>query len=234
MQVTYIGHSGFLVETAACYYLFDYYTGTLPILQTAKPIFVFASHAHQDHYNPEIFNTLSSMGMQQITAVLSKDISAKKYPLETNGLTCQQVTFHQTYELPYNTTIYTLLSTDKGVAFLLQCPEGTIYHAGDLNDWVWSGESEQYNRQMTGSYRHEIDLLQKYQQDFLSGKPIDHAFIPLDPRQETDYANGILYFLKKIAVNKIYPMHFWDKPEIIEQFLQEHPEYTEIVQNNFF
>lgn len=231
MHTTYIGHSGFLVETAACYYLFDYYQGSLPQLDPKKPILVFASHAHQDHYNPEIFKLLRSMGMQQITAVLSKDIPAKKYPQD---ITCMKVTFYQTYELPCDTWLHTLLSTDEGVAFLIQCPEGAIYHAGDLNDWAWDGEPEQDNRQMTGSYRHEIGLLQKYQKEFLKGSSIDLAFMPLDPRQEMYYAGGMLYFLKTIKAEKVYPMHFWEQPEIIDQFLKEYPEYTQLIQKDFY
>lgn len=218
MNITYIYHSSFLIETASCYYLFDYYKGTLPKLKADKPILVFASHRHPDHYNPEIFSLLQELGMQKITAVLAKDIPAKRYP---QGIESMKVTFHQTYKLPYNTTLKTLLSTDEGVAFLLECPEGTIYHAGDLNDWVWEGETEQYNKQMTGSYRHEIDMLKD--------TPVDVAFLPLDPRQEKDYAKGILYFLKKIKVGKVYPMHYWEHPEIIDKFLREYPEYSNTI-----
>lgn len=76
----------------------------------------------------------------------------------------------------------------------MQCPEGNIYHAGDLNDWVWEGESEQYNKQMTGNYRHEIDLLNAYLQENDINNMLDVAFLPLDPRQEQDYAKGMLYF----------------------------------------
>ena len=220
MQITYINHSGFLVETDQCYYLFDYYKGSLPPLKTEKPILVFASHSHGDHYNREIFSLLKNVGMQHITAVLAKDISPKKYP---EGVEVQKVTFHEKYELPCHTTLETLLSTDAGVAFLIHCPEGTIYHAGDLNDWVWEGEPERNNRQMTGSYRHEIDLLKNVK--------IDVAFVPLDPRQGKDYANGMLYFLKKIDVKKVFPMHYWERPEIIGQFLHEYPEYAERIEN---
>lgn len=53
----------------------------------------------------------------------------------------------EVYELPCKTTVKTLFSTDEGVAFLLRCSEGTIYHAGDLNDWVWNGEPDEENRQ---------------------------------------------------------------------------------------
>ena len=224
MRVTYIGHSGFLVETDACYYLFDYYKGNLPELASDKPIFVFASHGHGDHYNPEIFEILQNLGMQQITAVLSKDISARKYP---EGIPVVKVTFHQTYELPCRTTVRTLHSTDLGVAFLVSCPQGILYHGGDLHDWVWEGEAEQDNRQMTGNYRREIDLLA----GTLEGQTLDIAFLPLDPRQEKEYAHGILYFLKKIKVRTVYPMHYWDQPEIIGKFLGEYPEYEQIVRN---
>lgn len=228
MQITYIGHSGFLVETSACYYLFDYYNGTIPSLNPCKPILTFSSHAHQDHYNPEVFDILKSMGMQQITAVLSKDIPVRKYP-QDESITCIKVASHQMYELPCGTTLHTLLSTDVGVAFLLQSSDGTIYHGGDLNDWFWNGEPEQDNRQMTGSYRHEIDLLAKHQKDVLHNVPIDIAFLPLDPRQEEHYADGILYFLKKIRVSNVYPMHFWNQPEIMHRFLGAYPEYTNLI-----
>lgn len=218
MNITYINHSGFLVETTDCYYLFDYFKGSLPRLKTDKPIRVFASHNHQDHYNPEVFRLLEEQGMQHITAILAKDIPVKKYPENIETI---KVTFHKTYELSYNTTLKTLHSTDAGVAFLIQCPEGTIYHAGDLNDWVWEGETEKYNKQMTGMYRHEIDMLEE--------ETIDVAFLPLDPRQEKYYANGMLYFLKKVAVGKVYPMHYWEQSEVISRFLEEYPEYKDIV-----
>lgn len=218
MKVTYIYHSGFLVETALCYYLFDYYKGTLPALLPDKPILVFASHGHSDHYNAEIFELLRKLGMQSITAVFSKDIPEKKYPTDVE---CKKVNFHQKYILPCDTVLETLHSTDEGVAFLVKCPEGTIYHAGDLNDWTWAEESDQYNRQMTGSYRHEIDLLKNI--------PVDVAFLPLDPRQEKYYAKGMLYFLKKVKVSAVYPMHYWEQPEIIGRFLTEYPEYKDVI-----
>lgn len=55
--VTYIEHSCFLVETAECYLLFDYYGGEVPLpaLDPAKPLLLFNSHAHHDHFSSEIF-----------------------------------------------------------------------------------------------------------------------------------------------------------------------------------
>lgn len=233
MKVFYIDHSGFLVETDRCYYLFDYYRKKLPQLDSKKPIFVFASHRHPDHYNPEVFTLLQEMGMEQVTAVLSKDISRKRYPdpeAYRGNLSVVTVNFNGTYNFSCETELHTFHSTDEGVAFLIICPEGVLYHAGDLNDWVWEGEPEKDNRQMTGSYRHEIDLISGLLRE--KGIPIvDLAFIPLDPRQEKEYDRGMLYFLKKIPVKQVYPMHYWGNSDVIRQFLQEHPEYIGVIQD---
>lgn len=225
MKTTYICHSGFLIETAECYYLFDYYVGALPTLNCDKPILVFASHRHPDHYNPIIFDKLEKLEMKQVTAVLAKDIPKKKHPSGVDVLT---VTFHQSYELPYGGgQLHTLLSTDQGVAFFIKCAEGTIYHAGDLNDWVWEGETEQYNKQMTGSYRHEIKVLK----EILADVAIDIAMVPLDPRQEKNSYRGMLYFLQNLPTKQVFPMHYWEKPDVIQTFVQEYPVYQGIVQN---
>ena len=218
MKVTYIHHSGFLVETDSYYYIFDYYTGTVPTLDPGKKVIVFSSHAHADHYNPEIFSILSSMGMN-FQAMLAKDISPKKYP---EGIYATKVYANKTYEIE-NVKIETLQSTDAGVAFIVRDPEGVIYHSGDLNDWAWDGEPEQYNRQMTGSYRHEINKL--------ANEKIDIAFAVLDPRQEKNYADGMLYLLKKVNVKKVYPMHYWNQPDIIKDFLLTYPQYSDIIVN---
>lgn len=214
MKVTYIFHSGFIVETESRYYIFDYYKGDIPPLDNSKKAIVFASHAHEDHYNSEIFSILSEMEIDH-TAVLAKDISSKKYPFDTEVLKAYA---NKTYSVD-GIEIETLLSTDAGVAYIVRDPEGVIYHAGDLNDWTWHGEPEQWNKQMTGSYRHEINKL--------AGMKIDIAFVVLDPRQEENYDRGMLYFLKKANADKIFPMHYWEKPDVIDRFNAEHPEYSD-------
>ncbi len=55
MKVTYIHHSSFLVETDENYFLFDYFEGELPEFKEDKPLLVFASHRHGDHFSPVIF-----------------------------------------------------------------------------------------------------------------------------------------------------------------------------------
>ena len=52
MRVTFLGHSGFLMESESVCLLFDWSEGELPPLPE-KPLFVFASHRHQDHPSRE-------------------------------------------------------------------------------------------------------------------------------------------------------------------------------------
>lgn len=218
MKVTYIYHSCFLAETESCYYLFDYFKGSLPALDAEKPILVLASHKHQDHYSAAVFSLLKDRGMQNMYAVLSHDIPFRTVPAD---IPCIMVSPGKSYELPQGQRLHTYRSTDQGVAFLIRDGEELFYHAGDLNDWVWEKETDSYNRQMTGSYRKEIALLAEE----LHGRPLTAAFVVLDPRQGKDYDRGMLYFLKHIQGDCIYPMHYWERPQIMDRFLQEHPQY---------
>ena len=220
MRIMYIHHSSFLVETDICYYLFDYEKGCLPKMDVTKPVFVLSSHGHDDHYNPEIFFMLNAAGMQTVSAILSDDIEAPK------NVDVLQVSPGKEYELCLGQKLTTFQSTDVGVAFLIEDQGELIYHAGDLNDWVWEEESISYNEQMTIDYRKQIDLLSGK----LNQREINAAFVVLDPRQEKDYDRGLCYFLEHIPVKKVYPMHYWGQPDIIETFLKEYPEYQSQIQ----
>ena len=97
MNVTYIHHSGFLIETEACYYLIDYFQGPIPALNPCKPVLVLASHKHHDHYQKIVFSTLKDTGVQRIYAVLSRDIPPGARP---EDVPCLLVSAGKRYELP--------------------------------------------------------------------------------------------------------------------------------------
>ena len=59
MKVTYIHHSSFLVETDENYFLFDYFEGELPEFKEDKPLLVFASHRHGDHFSRDLDSVVS-------------------------------------------------------------------------------------------------------------------------------------------------------------------------------
>ena len=181
MKITYINHSGFLIETKDCYYIFDYYKGELPLLDKKKEVIVFCSHFHKDHFNPVIFEILDDMSMTY-QAILAKDIRKRKH---LSDMKITYVYHDQTYNLDNGTQVDTLLSNDSGVAFIVKTKEGTIYHAGDLNDWYWDGEPKADNQRLTSAYRAEIRKIK--------GMHFDAAFVPLDPRQGDHYADAVSY-----------------------------------------
>lgn len=78
MKLTYIFHSGFIIDTQACILIFDYWldpAGVIPkTLSTDKPVYVFASHFHEDHFTKEIFNWRHNYPSTTFTYILSKDI----------------------------------------------------------------------------------------------------------------------------------------------------------------
>ena len=109
------------------------------------------------------------------------------------------------------------------LAFIVKTKEGTIYHAGDLNDWYWDGEPKADNQRLTSAYHVEIRKIK--------GMHFDAAFVPLDPRQGDHYADGILYFLKNIDCNVIFPMHYWNDANVIKRFITEYPQYKSRIKN---
>lgn len=220
MNISYIHHSGFLVETERFYYLFDYEKGDLPKMDPTKPVYVLSSHGHGDHYNPEVFSLLAAAGVREIRAILSDDIAAPA------GVDALSVAPEREYPLGDRHRLTTFRSTDLGVAFLIEDEQTLFYHAGDLNDWVWDDEPLSYNEQMTADYRRQIQRLC----EVLNGRTLDAAFVVLDPRQESDYDRGMCYFLENIPVQKVYPMHYWDEPSIIKTFLTDHPQYCGRIQ----
>lgn len=212
MKVTYLNHSGFLLEWEHSYWIFDYYRGTLPKLDPSKDILVFCSHSHHDHFNPEIFTLLEDY--PSTIYIFSNETRHTCRRLE------QDIHFFKSRTDNIITTtsgetlcIHTLRSTDCGCAFFIEYHGKTIYHAGDLHWWHWDGEEPSWNKQMESNYKKEID--------YLKDKKIDLAFTPLDPRQEKDYALGMNYFLENTLTNHVFPMHFWNDFNIITQYQQE-------------
>ncbi|MHB8127877.1 MAG: MBL fold metallo-hydrolase [Mobilitalea sp.] len=226
MEITYIGHSGFLIEWETCYWLFDYYKGEIPEMDSKKKIFVFASHKHADHFNPDIFKLNDKY--QDTQYVLSSDIKLSKVNNTKIGITDEILdkivsvkpsTEYELQDVNNNKIILkTLKSTDSGIAFLLYYQGKTVYHAGDLNLWVWKEETKQGNNNMTAMFNKEMDVLKDI--------PIDIAFVPLDPRQEEWYYLGLEKFLNCAKVRYVFPMHFWEKPEIIGQYKRERSMYA--------
>ena len=217
MKVTYLKHSGFMVESRNYIYLFDYIGGNIDkAIKSDKKIYVMVSHIHNDHFSKIIFDIATKH--DNVTYILSYDVvkKIKKNAIlskMTEQLNIIRVQAHEKYKID-DIVVETLKSTDEGVAFIVSEKDGTIYHAGDLNWWHWEGEPKSWNRNMEVNFKREIDSMR--------GRKIDIAFIPLDPRQEDAYYLGMNYFIKNVGANEIYPMHFWGEPRIIDRYKSEY------------
>ncbi len=217
MKVTYLKHSGFMVESRNYIYLFDYIDGNIDkAIKSDKKIYVMVSHVHDDHFSKIIFDIAAKH--DNVTYILSYDVikKIKKNAVlskMTEQLNIIRVQAHEKYKID-DIVVETLKSTDEGVAFIVSEKDGTIYHAGDLNWWHWEGEPKSWNRNMEVNFKREIDSMR--------GRKIDIAFIPLDPRQEDAYYLGMNYFIKNVGANEIYPMHFWGEPRIIDRYKSEY------------
>ena len=55
----------------------------------------------------------------------------------------------------------------------------------------------------------------------LENTTLDIAFAPLDPRQEDWYGLGMDALLNSANVRYVFPMHFRDKPEIIQKYIND-------------
>ena len=199
MRITYLEHSGFFIELEQVCLLFDYWQGDLPEPIAGKGLLAFASHCHHDHFNPEIFAYGSRWDRADF--LLGNDIrlSAKRKA----QLNIREETFHRIgpdqQAVYQDAVIRTLRSTDSGVAFLVEAEGKTIYHAGDLNWWVWEGEPQADNDAMTAAFLAEIEKLK--------GVPIDLAFLTLDGRQEGDMFRGFDHCMRHLDIRAAIPMH---------------------------
>lgn len=202
MKVYPIYHSGFMVELENHILLFDYYQKELPILSSEKELFVFVSHRHSDHYNPEVFKMTE--GFKKRHFIFASEIKDKHADI------CFM--HHDETQKINDVTVSTLLSTDSGVAFIVEVEGKRIYHAGDLNLWLWDDDTEKEAKMMKCSFMAEMKKIK--------GMHFDLAFIPLDSRQnDHDAIQAIEIFNDFSDTSVIFPMHYSNDAEIMEKRL---------------
>lgn len=216
MDFWFLHHSGVYLETENYILIFDYdknspaghvQQGVVDPSQLPKnkEIFVFASHAHHDHFYSGI--TQWAVEYDYINVVLAYDIG--EYPK------CHSVQPNQRYRFG-GVEVVCLASTDQGVGFLVKADGKSIYHAGDLNWWHWDGESLEFNQNMERDYKEYLQ--------YIKGEKIDVAFLPVDPRQESYGFLGGEYFMEVFDVGTVVPIHLWGKYSFGEQFKNAFPQ----------
>ena len=228
MRLTYIWHDCFLYEDKRLAMVFDFWKDPLrmntdaeasteshlPVflknIDRGKPLYVFVSHHHKDHYVKEIFDW--SKDFPCIHYIFSKDTA--KFARHIISPTS---TYAGTKPSPEAVTILkpgetysdSLMkveafdSTDIGNSYAVETGGETIFHAGDLNAWVWKDESteEEVNAAIAAFEKILDAIAQKY-------PVMDIAMFPVDSRIGRDYFTGAAMFVRKIDVRHFFPMHF--------------------------
>lgn len=222
MRVTFLAHSGFFLELETASLLFDWWKGELPPLLADRPLLVFASHRHEDHFTPAIFSLAE--GGRNVRFLLGKDIrlterNRARWDLSDDvAARCLALGGGETVSPVPGVTVETLPSTDEGVAFLVSLEGKTLFHAGDLNWWHWEGEDKAWNRNMEVNFKRYCEPLR--------GRHMDLAMFPIDPRLGEDGFRGARYFLELTDTACLLPMHQWEQFSFTQDFLTAFPAFA--------
>ena len=222
MTVRYIYHSCFVLENDEVIVVFDYWKDPLGYLhnileKTEKTVYVFVSHFHEDHYNPEILKW--GRGDKRITTrprlMLSYDTVRKRRV--QRSVVRDIMNPEKFYEDEFIRANY-YRSTDIGVAVALTFSNGeTAFHAGDLNNWYFEdGENLKVSLdEMEGMYMAIVRMVRADISHF------NHVMLPIDPRLESNMLRSSMQWLNKIYTDNFYPMHFWGHYGLVTDSLRE-------------
>lgn len=230
ITIRYIYHDCFIVSTDSANLIFDYWKTSddkpadtfLSLLDSGKPLYVFVSHHHKDHLNPEIFSW--GKFFPNIHFIISRDVArfCRHYLMPDSH--CKGVKPQEGSVIALRKDeqwsdslirVCAFDSTDIGNSYSIEIDGYTIFHAGDLNAWVWIDESTQ----------EEIDeALEKYRAILIKianrYKTLDYVMFPVDPRLGTQFWLGASMFVREIDCRHFFPMHF-----ALGETRQQHKEF---------
>ena len=216
MKLTYIFHSGFALETENCILVFDYWLDPAQVidrmLKCDKPMYVFASHFHEDHFNRDIFTWKKVKA--NITYLLSKDIlKHRRAGREEADIWLAKGGSWQDGLIQVNAAG----SNDSGVSWIVQTEGKYIFHAGDLNNWYARFLTDDYQGGTIYSPEFGTDINPEKEEKRYLGelkdirKLTDHfdiALFPIDGRIGNGYTRGARQFINHFRVRLLVPMHF--------------------------
>lgn len=269
VKVSFIWHDCFVVETDSVNMVFDYwrdcdgnpeeFPGFLENLSKSKPLLVFISHGHKDHFNPSVFAWANRF--ENIRYIVSKDVMRRiRHIISPTSVysgpkaDSSQVTAlrpGESFKSEY-IGVHAFPSTDIGNSYLVEADGLRIFHAGDLNAWIWPEESTEAElKKAMGDFRACLREIKDYlisdvnSQGHSVGR-IDFCFFPVDSRIGGDYFTGARLFVHEFNVKRFFPMHFdlgdqaerekrrWDAINFLKFANKERGEYIPLVLNGSY
>lgn len=236
IRLTYIFHSGFVVETAAGMLVFDYWLDLANVLpkclsrRGGRHVYVFASHFHEDHFTKDIFGWKQSLG-SDVTYILSKDIL--KHRRADKGEADVWLAKGGTWA-DENIQVTATGSNDSGVSWIVETEGKRIFHAGDLCNWYarFLADGNKDRQPHSEELGEDIDPVAE-EKRFLGelkdiqkiAKGFDLVMFPVDGRIGNGYTLGARQFIERFQVGMFVPMHFvlsgFESAWRMEPFCQE-------------
>jgi len=247
VKMWYLHHSGFAVETAGHFLVFDYSCdipeGEVRSLESGviapdqlnkdKKIFVFVSHAHGDHFNDVIFDwqkekiDINYILSYEIKDLLSSKNSKRDY---CHYLYCCSETKPYDGNATYQQNFYFVLPYKE-----LYVGSVNIKAYGSTDVGVsFLVKADGFSIFHAGDlncwywyYESTPEELKQDKESFerevekIEGEDIDIAFFPVDPRLKEYYYKGGEYFIKAVKPRLFVPMHFWGHYDVTHRFAEK-------------
>lgn len=243
-QLTYIHHDCFVaVADGVGSVVFDYWKDPagenavrppmLDLIPKGLPCLVLVSHHHKDHFNRDIFEWADEFPLMHY--VVSKDVakmirhmlrpdsiwkgtrvSSERITILTPGEKFQQGRF----------LVEAFGSTDIGNSYLVTLDgDFRMFHAGDLNAWIWKDESTEaeVDAALSGYWCKLEPLVHRFAR-YTVRPALDVAMFPVDSRIGSEYWTGAKIFLEAFDNTALFlPMHFGlgETPEQVEKFKRD-------------
>lgn len=198
LTIIYLLNSGFLVRGDGWALLFDDFQDPAGAVDQALPeieeLYIFASHAHFDHFSPEI----ARYAKKTRRYFLSRDIagvpSARRIPAD-------QTTWLGVYDSYEGDRIRVVSydSTDEGTSFAVTFEGWRIFHAGDFNWWHWREDTLDNIGFARNGFMKQMKKL--------DGTFFDLAFFPADGRLEEARSWGAKEFCRRTDTRALVTMH---------------------------
>ena len=198
MEIIYLLNSGFLLRMGDTVLIFDDYRDPAGAVErelaAAGEAYIFASHAHFDHFDGHILKYAAKTSRYFLSDDIRQTRQAQDFPAE-------KTTYLKTYDsyAAPDIRITTFDSTDLGTSFLVEKDGWRIFHAGDLNWWHWKGDTPENLRLAEEGFRSELARL--------SGEMFDVAFFPVDSRLEECRTMGVNEFVQNVQIRQLVTMH---------------------------
>jgi L-ascorbate metabolism protein UlaG (beta-lactamase superfamily) len=196
-------HSSFLLKLDGIVMIFDYYlpprgvvsadglsSGVIdPEAMVNEEVYVFASHGHQDHFHPVIYDWKNKV--PNIHYILSYDIP--KPPKDAAVFRAGE------RKRIGNIQVQSYASTDEGLAYSIYVNGKHVYFAGDNAFWNWDGDLDD-------------DIYERIALSLINREtPMDIAFQVCDPRLDGMGDGGIHIFAREFQPKLLVPIHSFGK-----------------------